>query len=399
MPHVVLKNITEATFRANPNYKLVLFDRLSHSEQQLLQGLQLDPAFYGLLCPREATGLGVKSVCRDTALLFFTLQEPGSLPAYVRTIFGDECNQSIAELVLDQILEIEANGIFLSGSQAHPLILGENSSYNAKSTLAKRSAEALRYAQSLNIIDSQKLSIRLYLYGRQPLTPEWKYRLSTSNKIDEYLGINSTGTIKSILNQNWITGVSSQHNDIWLRWKSRNSQRVHQKSGPTYKLYISPTCEFIGEAFQTAVKVITTLRVPYFKVGGDVYGLLRPDKLVVYFWDFDELQEASDKLFHNLSGCPTHGVPFTAEIAGGGLLSWGIDPPLDHHLPEWQQQQSWRLWITNHLAANIIAAKAAPSDGIEPWQFAMDRLQLDGVDTQSWAPTQTIWMENSVEMG
>ena len=36
--------------------------------------------------PREAAGLGVKSVDRETALLFLTLREPGPLPAYFERV-------------------------------------------------------------------------------------------------------------------------------------------------------------------------------------------------------------------------------------------------------------------------------------------------------------------------
>src|SRR5690242_20152557 len=121
MLNTALKNIEEANFRANPNYELVLFDRLSSDQREVLKDLQSDPDLFGILRPRHAD-LGIKSVCRDTALLYFTLQQPGRLPSYVRAMFGDECNQAVAELVLDGVLEVENDDAFVSGADAYGLI-------------------------------------------------------------------------------------------------------------------------------------------------------------------------------------------------------------------------------------------------------------------------------------
>ena len=181
--------------------------------------------------------------------------------------------------------------------------------------------------------------------------------------------------------------------DPWLSWSSRLVRRTPSASEPTYKLYVSPHLDSIRDAFQTTVQVISKLAVPSFKVGGDVYGLLRPDKLVVYFENVDDLQRASSLLTERLAGRPPHGVPFTAEIAGDGLLSWAIDPPRDLSLPGWQQAGSWRIWVTNCLSTALLSAKAAATEAVEPCRFALDRLRLDGVDTTSWIPTPAIWRE------
>jgi hypothetical protein len=72
---------------------------------------------------------------------------------------------------------------------------------------------------------------------------------------------------------------------------------------------------------------------------------------------------------------------------------------------------SWRLWLTNRLARALIAAVAAPSSALplpgvsgaaglagaaagetmEPWRFAVERLRLEGVDTDSWTPGGSLW--------
>jgi hypothetical protein len=324
-------------------------------------------------------------------LLYLTLNKPGKLPAYIRTLFGDKSNQAIAELVLDGILEIDSEGTFVSGPQAARVIHPESSPSAAQGTLAVRSIEALKYAQALDISHSQKLSARLYAYGRQPVSPEWQRRFPTPAAVAEHLGVR--GRESSWLDKHWLSFPPSPASDPWLRWKLRHERPVLTKSELTYKLYVSPACEFVRDAFQTTVRIISELSAPCFKVGGDVQGLLRPDKIIVYLRSFEELQETSTFLSEKLNGCPAHGVPFTAEIAGNGLLSWGIDPPRDDPKPQWQGTESWRLWVTNRLAVGLLSAKAAPSQGVEPWQFALDCLRVEGVETETWTPTRAIWRD------
>ncbi|MGH7248249.1 MAG: hypothetical protein ACREH9_09110, partial [Pseudomonadota bacterium] len=118
-------------------------------------------------------------------------------------------------------------------------------------------------------------------------------------------------------------------------------------------------------------------------------GLLRPDKLVVYFWSFDSLQETARQILTRLGSCPAHGVPFTAGITDDGLLSWGFDPPPDKGALAWRERESWRLWITNRLATALLSARKTAAGGIEPWQFALDRLRLENIDTATWAPNDS----------
>jgi hypothetical protein len=159
----------------------------------------------------------------------------------------------------------------------------------------------------------------------------------------------------------------------------------------TFKLYVSPHSECVKDAFGEVLAALTVVGTPTFKVGRDVYGLLRPDKIVAYFEEFDHLQDASFELHRRVGGCAVHGVPFTAELAGDGLLSWGIDPPHNQQTPIWIDRESWRLWVTNRLATALLAAKEKRSSLIEPWEFAVERLRLDGVETNSWTPDVNLW--------
>src|SRR5215472_17020102 len=114
--------IFESVLRANPKYKLVLFDRLPSEQREMMRDLRKDDDFYGILRPLGESGLGVKSVSRDIALLYLTLQQPGTLPEYVRSTMGERCNQEITRLILDGVLDFESEGKFISGSEAAELI-------------------------------------------------------------------------------------------------------------------------------------------------------------------------------------------------------------------------------------------------------------------------------------
>jgi hypothetical protein len=386
-----LKDITAGRFRANHRMELVLFDRLSADQRQMLSGLQTDADFYGILRPREPSGLGIKSVCRETALLFLTLQQPGAMPAYVRRTFGRNCNKAIAELVLDRILEIERAGAFVSGLDAHDLIFEGGRKVESGGTLSRLSDAALQYAEGLNVREPSKLSARLYFYNRVPCSPKWLQRLPSREAVAEYLGFADDGPHAVTLRRHWGVVSLEAPYDGWRMWRvdggSADGRRL------PFKLYVSPACKCLRETFAVLLDVLTRLKAPRFKVGGDVYGLLRPDKYVVYFDSQERLGEAAEQLRDRLGGYPAQGVPFTAEYTSDGLLSWGMDPPRTTAALGWQERESWRLWLTNRLAAALLAARESATTPLAPWQFARERVQLEGVDTTTWTPDPSIWDE------
>jgi hypothetical protein len=387
----LLRNVTGAVFRANPEYELVLFDRLAPEQRVLLADIQNDPDLYGVLRPCGDAGLGLKSVCRNTALLYLTLREPGELPGYVRTIFGERSNQAIAELVLDGVLEIESDGVFVSGSNAHGLLYTARPAVDNSGFIPALSIEALRYAQALEITDAATLSARMYFYNRVPATPTWMLRFPTPHAVAGHLGLDETGSMTRLLRRSWSMVASTPAYNGWRMWRHKDVGEQPRETRITFKLYISPACGAVREAFEIVANTMTEAEVPCFKVGHDVYGLLRPDKIIAYFWSFEHLSQVAERLREKLCGIPAHGVPFTAELTDDGLLSWGMDPPRDLQSLRWQERESWRLWLTNRLATALLAAKATKSVRPEPWQFAVDRLQLDGVDTDSWTPHSAIW--------
>lgn len=390
-------HIFESVLRANPEYELVLFDRLPAEQREVLKDFRKDNDFYGILRPLDNSGLGVKSVSRDIALLYLTLQQPSRLPEYVRSTMGERCNQEITRLILDGVLAFESEGRFVSGSEAADLIYaGDQESLKlsaAKGSLQRLSLEALRYGQALGLTDRMALSSRLYNYNRAPLSPSWKRTLTDAAAIDQYLGIRQE-RVRELLDREWSTLSDPVLSEGWLAWQSRRFGSSTSFGKPTRigcKLYISPRTDYLPKCFPTILAVLSRCRVHHFKIGKGIHGLLRPDKMVAYFSSYEDLVATAEQLKKELDGCPAQGVPFTAELAGDGLLSWGVDPSAQGQVLPWIGRESWRLWVANKLAVALIATSTEDTSHLEPWHFALRRLQLEGVDTESWTPAGTDW--------
>jgi hypothetical protein len=379
-----VRNLRDLCLRSNPAWELVLLDRLAPAEQETFAALGRDPDGYGVLRQREDSGLSVKSVTRDVALLWFTLQTPGPLPRYAIQSMGDECDRIVGQMILDGIIAIDQGGQLLSGPAASALVCTEQTLTGDENTLAALSRRALEFAEALEISDVAALSLRLYMYNHVPVSRRWHTLLPDQAAVEHHLGIDK-GALTKMADRGW-TRTRSGGAQGWIAWQAKRPPQEHD-SGLTYKLYVSPACPQVDVGFQAAAEAAARSRAFYFKVGSDVHGLLRPDKIVLYFREFADLQETAARLMKDLEHCPAHGVPFTAEIGGEGLLSWGIDPPAEQYAVAWLERESWRQRISNRLASALAIARTAGETGMAATRFAMDRLRLEGIDTETWTPT------------
>lgn len=413
-------------FRANPALDLVPFERLSAAERGWLAPFEDDPGFYGVLRPhpvaepgadpRPLTAVGIKSVDRDTALLFLTLREAGPLPAYLRRALGAATARTVARLVADGVLEVEGGAGFVSGAAALGLLQGEPADLadptdpagSGSGPAAALSLAALRHGQELAQVlrDPRVLSERLYGYNRLPLTPDWKRRLAgpagagTTGAM-AWLGLAAGGTARPLLDRDWLPAAASA---AWHCWRARPGSAAEVPPGVSYKLYVSPLPAALPEILPELLAGLAAARAPLWKLGAGAAGLLRPDKIVAYFPDLEALLHGAEQLRTRLAGVPVQGVPFTAAAGGDGLLSWGVDPPAAVQSPLWQGRESWRFWLTNRLARALLAAgravelEAGPeaepaAGGVEPWRFALARLRLEGVDVATWTPGSALFAD------
>lgn len=386
-------DLAARTLRAGAAYELVSFDRLPPAEQLLLAELRGDPGFYGVLRPRADTGRTVRAVDRDMALLWLSLQAPAPLPFFARE-GEDGAGRRIAELVLDGVLEVEDDdGRFVAGPAALRLATaGDGAAVDAGATasrLGRLADAALRHAAALGDDDVERLAARLYAYGRLPLTPAWARRLPDRAAMLAHLGAAPGGALHRALGDGWRQAPDSELGG-WIAWtRSRGAARP-LRGGATHKLYVSPLPDAVPDAVAALVDVLGRHDRARFKVGADAAGVLRPDKLVAYFEEVEALHAAAAVLAERLAGMPAHGVPFTAEIAGDGLLSWGMDPPREERVLAWQGYESWRLWLVRRLAGALAAAAHDP-DAADAARWARERLRWDGVDVDRWTPSAALW--------
>jgi len=385
--------IEGATFRANPRYQLLLLDHLAPAERELLGEAERDADLYGVLRPRRGSGLEARSVSSETALLFLTLSKPGPLPAYVVARLRDDMQRTIGRLVLDGVLEIEREGEYVCGVEAAELV-GAGRSDGGRGRIGELSVAALRYAQELTGLPESLLALRLYFYGRRPVSAALKHRLVDEGAVAAYLGLGPGGSAYEALEAGWREiPPAAPTRSYWRQWHAVPARRGGTEApGVSYKLYVSPTMEALEEALATVASSLVAARgVNALKVGSDAYGICRPDKLVVYFDRLDDLQAGAEVLRERLDGCPSHGVPFTAAVTPDGLLSWGADPPIRPSTNG--GGTSWRMWVTERLAGYITVARNADRSELEPWLFALERLRLSGIDTDSWIPANGMWPE------
>ncbi|HJX29319.1 MAG TPA: hypothetical protein VJ885_15525, partial [Thermoanaerobaculia bacterium] len=260
--------ILTRAFRSSPAYELVLFDRLPEEQRRQLADLAKDPELYGVLRPREGLGLSLKSADRDTALLFFTLQEPGPLPAYVLAQLGEAAARTVARFVADGVLEVDrGDGSFLSGAAALPLFAAPTSfsgRQEKEGRIATLSLNALRCVQALPSEDVRALSLRLYSYNRQPLTPRWKSLLPDAEAVERHLGIAAGGPHRKALDRGW---RRLQRMEGWIAWSSRavGGDAEGLPDQPTWKLYVSPRPEALEEGFGAILDALTAARARQFK--------------------------------------------------------------------------------------------------------------------------------------
>jgi hypothetical protein len=340
------------------------------------------------LRPRDNEHLTIKSVSRDTALLLYTLQTPGALPSYVVAILGEQCDVVVAQMVLDGILEIAANGQMLSGPAAHEVLFDPLEASERENLVTALSRRALEYAEALEIFEPFILSTRLYAYNRIPASSSWRGLLPDEYATERYLGI-ANGIAANRLSEAWIRVRAPAGVGAWIAWQSRHIT-PNRNDTATYKLYVSPACRELREWFKTIAEVVSRSAAFHWKVGIDAVGLLRPDKIVVHFRELAELQATASLLAERLRGCSAQGVPFTAQISSDGLLSWGVDPPADAHSVPWLVRESWRSKICNKLATALVLAKMSPQSGMSASRFAKERLRLEGIDIDTWTPTSAL---------
>jgi hypothetical protein len=364
----------QVRLRANPSYKAVAWNRLSTEARQTLEA---DADSYGVLMPAEGESLPVIAIDRDTALLFLSLTEPGPAPDFVFVSAESDADRVLRRLVFDCILELEHADGFISGADACALLGLSGGEVSGRH--AQLSMDALIYGAALSDAHPATIARKLYSYNRRPAAGDLRRGLADPAACQSFLGLAAAHPTARSIARFWSRG---NEESPWLIF-SRRQQQTRRAEQPC-KLYVGLAFEEFAECLPAVAEELAAGGATQFKIGTDLDGLLRPDKLVAYFPSKQTLSRAAQALVPAVSNRKVHAVPFTAEIVESGALSWGMDPA-----DAWiGGRMSWRQWICEKLAAALVAARSGTgSSRVAPWDFALERLRLDGVDTATFMPT------------
>lgn len=381
---IKVKFLLHSTFRSNPAFELVEQGNLNQQELHALADLSKDPEFFGIFRRKHAEASGsAKLAYKEVALLFYFLQKAGELPQYFKSGYDDEVNLTMAKLVLEGIFEIQAEQGFHSGAAAQRfLYASQERDHDRRHPLLEMSSGAIRYAVQLNEADALALAGKLYAYNTVPLLFTRGNALKSFEEVEEFLGIGRNNPLNRALLKNWNKHEPDQ-NYSWISWSRKQNKRHDARLNATYKIYISPVLEELPEVFEKTVGVLTRSDAFNFKIGMNREGLLRPDKFVAYFTEFDHLLAAADLLAPVLKEHKAQGVPFTAPLDDSGMLSWGMDRATDEILKN-IEGGSWRATVTEKLAASIALSKTEKLGREESVDFVLKKMMLEGVDPTTW---------------
>jgi len=245
----------------------------------------------------------------------------------------------------------------------------------ATGRLAQLSLTGLKHAQALESPSVAATAARLYAWNRMPASA-WR-RVAAEPAL---LAARATGAAGTT----WIQVLPGPPVAPWCIW--RPSRDPIEPAGRHWKVYVSPHPLQLAEAVAAAMAACAGLPVISLKYGADAQGMLRPDKLVVHLATPEAVHLLADRLLAALDGCPVHGVPYTAELGGDGLISWGCDPPAGSSAAE--IGPSWRTWVTRLLAEGLTGERRP---GAESWERSLNDIECAGVDPSTWAPKPWLW--------
>jgi hypothetical protein len=360
----------DAVIRANPHYQLKRWRSISEATPSPPSTASQDRLDQWVLLGTAGSGLPAKLVDQAGAELFTKLARPVSAPFELNS-------DQLLWLVLEAVVEVRCGAAWVSGPLAYEQFVQSLSAPAANDRLTHLAYNALAQAERLPTVDSDELCSRLYAFGRLPLSRRWTRLYPDPEATRTALGLGGLG-------RDWNSTADDRHNH-WLSFARRGA--VPSPHALVYKLYVSPDLKDLPPIVPIMARTLAAIDVPHFKVGAHAAGLLRPDKIVVYLSDAEHLAATAEALALALNGARPHGVPFSAELAGAGLLSWAGDPPPNTG-PVGGGTESWRLSVCRRLSEYLSAAKRAPLESITPTQYALARLADDGVRLPSFTPTR-----------
>ncbi|MGA8029346.1 MAG: hypothetical protein WB992_19565 [Bryobacteraceae bacterium] len=317
-----------------------------------------------------ANGNHERSLSVNEVALLAALHSPCVLPRALREKVAD-CDQVVARLVLDGLVEVRRGRRFVNGTIAlrGASLDGGEEAANGSSRISEL---ALGYALAIRHLPPDTAASRLYAFNSLPRTVISGVSAEAFARIS---GIDIENPAPRLGGKEW----SLQIGKAWVFF------RRGQSSGAHFKLYVCPHPESIAAVIPAFCEVMGHARSSVFKIAFPAHSLARADKIVAYFSSFEKLQTTVSELVRLGLDVPVQGVPFSAPVPGTELLSWGVDPPAMAA----QQAGSWRSWVTRQVAECVHGISGdVPAE--EALNFLRTALRLRDIDPLQWLPRQEL---------
>ncbi len=172
----------------------------------------------------------------------------------------------------------------------------------------------------------------------------------------------------------------SEHWDSWSAPGVDATELVH-------KVYVSPTVKSLRRTLEAVFTCVLDHEVPAWKVGADLAGIHRPDKVVLYLPTAEAADAVAGLLDHTLVGQDAQGVPFSGQVGESGIVSRGRD----------LAGTSWRAVVCRLVAQALWTARSdvagsahADAQDQRVAQLALDLVAAQGFDTVTWRPERCL---------
>lgn len=236
--------------------------------------------------------------------------------------------------------------------------------------------------------DLPKLAALLYFYNRLPVTKKWRELIPDEEAALRFVGLKPDQEWAARHGLEQTTNHALRTNPYWSFWEVAHSHSSNF-GRRSFKLYISPMPEDLASLVGLVIDLVGVSGAHALKIGKTAEGLLRPDKLMIYFSNLEDTIEFAEKILGNAVIHHSQGVPFTYPVGDSGLLSIGFDPPASVSWESRPEGESWRLWVTNIIAAAILKAKRSRSS--DHMAGIMKAIEAAGVDPIWWRPVESDW--------
>jgi len=390
----------DTIFRLNPLFTLTCLQDVDEKQKEQFTRFASKKDFFGLLHAPPEAKLTVKAVNRDLAVFLQQLHEPKRLSTVFSSLgekAKEEDERYILRLVLDNVLEVQHEGEFISGVEAVNRVLSPPSRFqHPTQTPGKRnriqilSDASIFFAVNSALVHPRDVSLVLYNFNRIPLSRHWKQRFPNETALATYLDLSDDGSWEGM--SNWAiprvaeketNGKTAQFDLYWRGWNF--ARKRPPEDMPSYKVYFSPLPQDLPDVFRIVRHAASHSEAHFMKIGRNVPEILRADKLIVYFGEYRHAVGFAREMSGSLASFRYQGTPFSYQVnPDNPLVSIGVDPPRN-----FGNLFSWRLYITTKLSLAIQGARRTGAKDIS--EYIHTYMRVVGVDSLNWCPLNEDW--------